>query len=276
MTLVLIRRRQGADNTDCFTIVITDFTMKDQGRIIEASSKIRKNGTALGMVRRIRLLNSRKHYLCASLDSSDQLGHSPKVKCSLDAEIDNGQFEIKEFLDKDEDLRCHTIRHEAWKVAYNHIYTPDEIETYFRGESTEGRTWASLECNQKEVLLYEHNGEIVGYAKWAWNDCGLLYNEKDTTSRIRSDVIKPSRFGEINSLYIHPNYWNKGIGSLLWKRIISLCHENEVKCLDIWVLQNARSAQFYIGKGCRYITKGDYFIGDHLETAHCYRWYAAL
>ena len=71
---------------------------------------------------------------------------------SLDAEIDNGQFEIKEFLDN--------IRHEAWKVAYNHIYTPDEIETYFRGESTEGRTWASLECNQKEVLLYEHNGAV--------------------------------------------------------------------------------------------------------------------
>lgn len=254
--------------------MIINFTMIDQGNVIDSSSKIREKGTALGKLRRIRLLNSRKHYQCdsSSVDSSSQLGHFSKVNCSLDAEMDNEQFQIKEFLDKDEEDRCHTIRHEAWKAAYNHIYTSDEIETYFRGESTEGRTWASLECNQKEVLFYECDGEIVGYVKWAWND----YNEKDLTRRIRSDVVQPSRFGEINSLYIHPNYWNKGIGSLLWKRIISLCHENEVKSLDIWVLQNARSAQFYIGKGCRYITKGDYFIGDHLETAHCYRWYAAL
>ncbi|GFH54709.1 hypothetical protein CTEN210_11185 [Chaetoceros tenuissimus] len=250
--------------------------MRDKGISIASSSIIREKGTVLGRLRRIRLLNSRKHYQCDEVDSSDQLGHSPTVNCSLDSELDYEQFEIKKFLDNDEEERCHTIRHEAWKVAYNHIYTPDEIETYFRGESTEGRTWTSLECNQKEVLFYEYDGEIVGYVKWAWNDCDLPYNEKDMTNKISSDVIKPSRFGEINSLYIHPNYWNKGIGSLLWKQIISLCHENEVKSLDIWVLQNARSAQFYIGKGCRYITKGDYFIGDHVETAQCYRWYAAL
>ena len=77
--------------------------MKDQGRAIGPSSKIQEKGTALGMLRRIRLLDSRKNYLCDGFDSSDQFGHSSKVNCSLDTEIDDER--------KREDVMLYGMKH---------------------------------------------------------------------------------------------------------------------------------------------------------------------
>lgn len=82
----------------------------------------------------------------------------------------------------------------------------------------------------------------------------------------------PHDKGELKSLYVLPQFWNKGIGTQLWNHIIDLCHKEQIKTFDIWVLENARSSEFYLSKGCIKVDQGDYYIGEHLETALCYRW----
>lgn len=142
---------------------------------------------------------------------------------------------------------CHKIRHEAWKVAYRNIYSPDDVERYFCGHSKEGRTWDSLVCNRNETLLYELEGEIVACAKWAWNVEHQIANEKDaaqspnSTNYERKDdttsimVSDQPRVGELNILYIHPLHSNNKIGRMLWNKIVSACYEQCVETLDIWV-----------------------------------------
>ena len=157
---------------------------------------------------------------------------------------------------------CHSIRHKAWNIAYKHIYTSSEINDYFDGKSKEGRTWPSVYCDESEILACEIDGEMVGYAKWAWIAAAA---DAAAASATQSRA-------EMNSLYVDPEHWGSGIGTLLWDRIIMTCREKNIESMDVWVLGRARSGEFYASKGCRLEENGDYFIGDHVETASCYRW----
>mmetsp|Transcript_12020 Transcript_12020/g.16626 ORF Transcript_12020/g.16626 Transcript_12020/m.16626 type:complete len:218 (-) Transcript_12020:5-658(-) len=160
----------------------------------------------------------------------------------------------------------HAIRQKAWEVAYKHIYAKPTIERYFLGECVEKRTWDCVDCTMEETLLVcapiatndkeekEEGGKeekVVGYAKWGWT---------------------PRSKGELHSLYVLPQYWNLGGGSMLWDCIMTTCCEEQVESLDIWVLDRARSGEFYSSRGCRRVGDGDYYIGDHMELAVCYRW----
>ena len=148
------------------------------------------------------------------------------------------------------------IRREAWKSACHHIYEDGHTRRHFGGLETEGRTWPSIECMNDETLAACTNidtdeEQICGYAKWGWT---------------------PKPRGGLNSLYVAPKYWNCGCGALLWNDIISTCHRDSVKTLDIWVLEKARSGEFYSPRGCHKVDSGGYFVGSQRETALCCRW----
>ena len=191
----------------------------------------------------------------------------------------------------------HNVRRKAWEIAYKDIYTQDEIKNYFNGSANERRTWPSIDYTveetfvcyirrkgnkllsqdddtdisnhrtgnyltvkeQKEIEEGEESKLVIGgYAKWCFTS-----NQK----------------GELLSLYIHPTYWNLGCGSMLWDHIMLRCQEEFISSLDIWVLDKARSKDFYISKGCHQSVEqhkgksgksGDYFIGQHQEKALCY------
>lgn len=151
-----------------------------------------------------------------------------------------------------EKSQLHDIRYKAWKMAYHHIYKQDEINNYFQGNVTERRTWSSIPIQNEINLICEfEDNNAVAYASFGWT---------------------PNDKGELKSLYVLPQYWKKGIGSHLWDQIINLCRKEQVTTIYIWVLENARSADFYRSKGCVKVDQGDYYIGEHLETASCYRW----
>lgn len=156
-----------------------------------------------------------------------------------------------------------SIRREAWEVAYRHIYSQEEVDRYFEGLSKEGRTWPSIPCRHEETAVCEvqpltHTAEIAtqlpaicAYAKWGWT---------------------PRAQAELRSLYVSPQHWNRGCGTILWDSIMSKCRTEQVQSMDIWVLAAARSGEFYAARGCKRVGEGDYFIGDKRETALCYRW----
>jgi len=127
---------------------------------------------------------------------------------------------------------------------------------YFDGKSKEGRTWPFVHCDESDILVCEIDGDMVGYAKWAW---------------IAAASATPSR-AELNSLYVDPEHWGNGIGTLLWDIIIMTGREKNIESMDVWVLGRVRSGELYASKGCRLEENGDYFIADHVGTALCYRW----
>lgn len=169
-----------------------------------------------------------------------------------------------------------SIRREAWEVAYRHIYSQDEIDRYFDGKSQEGRTWPSMPCQHEETLICEvqqpttatrgtcagtctanaaspqqSSTRVCAYAKWGWTR---------------------NAQAELHSLYVSPQYWNQGCGSMLWEAIMKTCGSEQITSMDIWVLKAARSGEFYAARGCKCVDEGDYFIGDKRETAQNYRW----
>ena len=160
-----------------------------------------------------------------------------------------------------------SIRREAWEVAYRHIYSQEEVDRYFEGLSKEGRTWPSIPCRHEETVICEvqpltstaetatQSPAICAYAKWGWT---------------------PRAQAELHSLYVSPQHWNRGCGTILWDSIMLKCRTEQVQSLDIWVLAAARSGEFYAARGCKRVGEGDYFIGDKRETALCYRWMPEL
>ena len=111
-----------------------------------------------------------------------------------------------------------------------------------------------MHCDESEFC--EIDGEMIGYAKWTW---------------IAAASAAPTR-AELNSLYVDPEHWGSGIGTLFWDRIIMTCREKNIESMDVWVPGRARSGELYASKGCRLEEIRDYFIGDHVGTALCYRW----
>jgi GNAT superfamily N-acetyltransferase len=145
----------------------------------------------------------------------------------------------------------HEIRWQAWKIAYKNIYNEATIQDFFHGETCEKRTWQTKQFTHEENLVCQVGDEIVGFATFGWT---------------------PMSSGELKSFYVLPQYWNKGIGSMMWKEIMEICSKNFLVSFDIWVLNRARSRDFYVVRGCTYVTNGDYIIGNQTEVAACYRW----
>jgi len=155
------------------------------------------------------------------------------------------------YAEDGEKQQLNFIRHKAWEIAYHHIYNQNEIKDYFLGNSKEGRTWSFIPIQHELNIICEVDDIVAAYASFGWT---------------------PDDKGELKSLYVLPQFWNQGIGTQLWNHITDLCHKEQVKSIDIWVLENARSSEFYLSKGCIKVDQGDYYIGEHLETALCYRW----
>lgn len=145
------------------------------------------------------------------------------------------------------------IRRQAWEIAYSHIYDEDTIRNNFEGNISERRTWTSIHCTyEDQTLVCEIGSHIVGFATFNWT---------------------PNSTGELKSLYVSPKHWNKKIGSFLWDAVMNICRKENLESFDIWVLNRARSSEFYTARGCKLVLSGDYFVGDHKETAECYRWH---
>ena len=184
----------------------------------------------------------------------------------------------------------HTIRQKAWEVAYKDIYSKDEIKWYFDGQSDERRTWPTTTYDHEETIVCYCSKEenetketatsfSTSTSKSGENEDISKEEEATKDAASSSDIIGYIKWcftkngkGEVLSLYIHPNHWNRNCGSMLWDYIMNQCQNtlHNVTNLDIWVLDRARSKEFYISRGCVEGQSGDYFIGEHKEKAVCY------
>lgn len=146
-------------------------------------------------------------------------------------------------------MAMRAVNRAAWEHAYQHIYTAEEIRGLFDNDVDQAGSWVNRRLERIATLIAEIDDQIVGF-------CGLA-------------MLKDGD-GEIVTLYIHPDFQGKGIGSGLWNAGLDILKEAGCKRIWVWVLAKARAVQFYEEKGAVLTETGTYTVADHTEKTHGY------
>jgi GNAT superfamily N-acetyltransferase len=150
----------------------------------------------------------------------------------------------------DERAARYRLVEQAWRSAYTHIYSTEEIDGVFNGSIPSYGDWVERRKQHIEHIAAEVDGQMVGFTSLA---------------RLKDDE------GEISALYLLPAYQRHGIGKALWeagcKRLRELgCHE-----VWVWTIARADAVQFYEWLGCVQADEGVYEVGEHKERAVGFR-----
>jgi ribosomal protein S18 acetylase RimI-like enzyme len=125
------------------------------------------------------------------------------------------------------------VQVETWRAAYRGLM-PDETIAQF---DIEGRRRMWREGLAREpwpgsaTFVAEIHGEVVGFAS-----VGVCRDEEDV--------------GELYAIYLHPTYWDKGIGRALLERAEESMRSTGFEQARLWVLEgNERGEHFYRAAG---------------------------
>lgn len=165
-----------------------------------------------------------------------------------------GKQEERKFIIRrplsNEHLRQNEVIREAWKVAYAHIYTPEEIQAVFENRIPQIASWVNYRVERLGTLLADYNGQIVG-----------------TSGKARME----NGDSELASLYVLPQFQGQGVGQALWQRVLDDFRAQGFKAMQVWTLARAEAVNFYLAQGCYRYAEGTYTIGNHTEPAIGFR-----
>jgi ribosomal protein S18 acetylase RimI-like enzyme len=127
-----------------------------------------------------------------------------------------------------------TVHVRSWQTAYRGV-VPD---SYLDSLSIEKRTtfWRGFlqEPSRPEIWAADADPPIIGWA---------------TVSQSR-DKDAPPRTGELNAIYVLPEYWSSGVGRALWIKARERLGERGFDRVTVWVLaENVRAIRFYKAAG---------------------------
>lgn len=121
------------------------------------------------------------------------------------------------------------IHSEYWKVAYKDII-PDEILNNITSEKREKYFEKALKEGLEEDAIISNDKQAIGFI------CIGKCRDED----------KDSTYGEIWGIYLLPQYWNKGIGSILINWGLEELRKRGYKKVTLWVLEeNLKARRFY-------------------------------
>ena len=121
----------------------------------------------------------------------------------------------------------------TWQAAYRGIVSDAYLRTLSIDERT--KSWrANLIAASPEVWVAEEQAEVVGWIAFG-------------TSR---DADAGAGTGEVEALYVLPEYWSTGVGRTLWERAYLRLQARGFRRATLWVLaDNARAIRFYSAAG---------------------------
>lgn len=131
----------------------------------------------------------------------------------------------------------------AWREAYLGIIPGTTLDKMLarRGE----KWWRSTLTRGRPLVVIDIGQGVVGYASYG---------------RCRDRSL--SAEGEIDELYLAPEYQGIGLGRRLFKAVLNDLRYNEMSRVVVWALaENERACSFYAGLGGRSIAKVEERIG---------------
>ena len=142
------------------------------------------------------------------------------------------------------DIRAITKVHISSRVsAYRETLKSVEMELH-QLDDFEKRWQARLLSNTNLVYVVELNQKIVGVAAVNISDQPLM-----------------------SHLYIAPDFWGKGAGTLLCNEIFSKLQKQQYQLVYVWVIKNARAELFYRKMG--FSTTGCHKMLDYCGESVC-------
>jgi ribosomal protein S18 acetylase RimI-like enzyme len=121
------------------------------------------------------------------------------------------------------------IHAQSWKVAYKGII-PDEVLDNITAEKREQRFYTAITERGEENFLIFKGEEAAGF---------LMIEQ------CRDEDLDETH-GEICGIYLHPDYWNQGIGAKLMNWGLEELKNRGYKTITLWVLEeNVRAREFY-------------------------------
>lgn len=126
------------------------------------------------------------------------------------------------------------VMYEAWKTTYPNEeagITLDDIEDRFKDRSTKERLERSRRTlsevpENEQRLVAKINGRVVGVSR----------------------VIKEEDRNKLQTMYVHPEYQGKGVGSALWAAAKSFIDGTKDTYLEV-AEYNEKAIGFYTGLG---------------------------
>jgi ribosomal protein S18 acetylase RimI-like enzyme len=131
----------------------------------------------------------------------------------------------------------------AWREAYLGVIPGVTLDKMFarRGE----RWWRSTVTRGRPLVVLDIGQGIAGYASYG---------------RCRDRSL--SAEGEVDELYLAPEYQGIGLGKRLFKAVLNDLRHNEMSRVVVWALaENERACAFYQSQGGRSIARVEERIG---------------
>ena len=119
-----------------------------------------------------------------------------------------------------------SAHYHAYQVSYREYLPDDYLDSMVFDEAVIART--AQKISETEYYVVEENGCVLGFAN-------LIYPEVKTI--------------EVQTLYVHPDFQNRGAGSALLDEICKIKKKAGYQKVVVWTLKNGPSLGFYEKKG---------------------------
>lgn len=118
----------------------------------------------------------------------------------------------------------------AWRAAYSDILPAEVFDQWSIAEAAKG--WREIvDDPERTTLVIETEGRVRGYVGFG---------------RARDDDLDPAHTAEVYGLYVHPDWWGRGLGWALLQAAYRVLVERGYRGVSLWTMRdNARARQFY-------------------------------
>jgi GNAT superfamily N-acetyltransferase len=125
------------------------------------------------------------------------------------------------------------IRRLAQREAYCRALPPEALNSL--EEREQHKDWAKVLRSEEVVTAARRSGALMGFAHYG---------------RSRDNDLDPAVVGELFGIYVHPDWWRKGIGMKLLNTVLGWCAHSGLTQLALWVFEsNAGACRFYEARG---------------------------
>lgn len=143
------------------------------------------------------------------------------------------------------------LARESWIEGFSNVLSDEELEM---AEDMEFISRESLEENLDAegvvTLVYEQEGKVVARGRIGF-----------TEDEVHSFVDVGEKEVQLRAFYVHPDYWNQGIGTRLLEELVDRIPERFEK-LKVETFEGADAVEFYRRKGFRVVEKGIFSAED--------------
>ncbi|MDE3031198.1 MAG: GNAT family N-acetyltransferase [Acidobacteriota bacterium] len=122
----------------------------------------------------------------------------------------------------------------SWQAGYRGLIADDRLDALDPAQRAQRYRFADRDPRAPRTILAVEGRRIVGFATWGH-------------SRVDGQTG-----AEVLGLYVDPDHWGRGVGSLLRDAVITALRQWPIASAHLWVLEGNRRAQrFYFQRGWR-------------------------